>query len=77
MLAISNQSVPTILGFGDDQGSTFPLVLEAATYEGYEDPGPGYYALEIVLDRTGTVRFAAHGSPVAELEGVIVELLAE
>ncbi|MCH9688933.1 MAG: peroxiredoxin family protein [Deltaproteobacteria bacterium] len=77
VLAISNQNIPTILGFGDDQGSTFPLIHEAATYEAYEDPGPGNYALEIVIDRDGNVAFAAHGSTVPELEDVIVPLLAE
>lgn len=72
---MSNQSVKRIVDFGDQMGSTFPLVRDSTTYEMYEDPGPGNFALEIIIDRDGIVRFAEHGSTTDELEAAIVPLL--
>ena len=77
MLAQSDQSVARIVAFGVEYGSTFPLVRDETTYEMYEDPGPGNFALEVIVDRQGIVRFAEHGSTTEELEAAIVPLLAE
>lgn len=41
----------------------------------YDDPGAGNFALEIIVDRQGIVRFADHGSTTEELEAVIEPLL--
>ncbi len=67
MLAQSDQPVQRIVDFGDEQGSTFPLVRDDTTYNAYENPGPGNYALEIIVDQQGIVRFAKHGSTTEEL----------
>lgn len=77
MLAQSDQSVDRIVAFGVEYGSTFPLVRDATTYEMYDDPGPGNFALEVIVDREGIVRFAQHGSSTEELEAAIVPLLSE
>lgn len=66
-----------IVAFGDAQGSTFPLVRDDTTYDMYDDPGAGNFALEIIVDREGIVRFAEHGSTTEELEAAVVPLLAE
>ena len=75
MLAQSDQPVPRIVGFGDEQGTTFPLVRDDTTYSAYEDPGPGNFALEIIVDRDGIVRFAQHGSTTEELAEALESLL--
>jgi len=77
MLAQSDQSVERIVAFGVEYSSTFPLVRDATTYEMYDDPGPGNFALEVIVDREGIVRFAQHGSSTEELEASIVALLEE
>ena len=64
-----------MVAFGDEHGSTFPLVRDATTYGMYDDPGPGNYALEIIVDREGIVRFAKHGSTTEELEDVLAPFL--
>lgn len=76
-LAQSDQSVQRIVDFGDEQGSTFPLVRDDTTYDMYDDPGPGNFALEVIVDREGIVRFAEHGSTTAGLEAAVKPLLAE
>ncbi len=43
----------------------------------YDDPGPGNFALEIIVDREGIVRFAEHGSTTAGLEAAVTPLLAQ
>ena len=75
MLAQSDQSVERIVNFGNQQGSTFPLVRDATTYDMYENPGPGNFALEIIVDPDGIVRFAERGSTTAELEAAVLRLL--
>ncbi len=77
VLALGKEAVPRMLEFGQENGSTFPILMDDTTYQAYEDPGPGNYALEVVVDREGIVRFAEHGSTVEELRGVIEPLLAE
>lgn len=76
-LAQSDQTVERIVDFGDAQGSTFPLVRDNTTYEMYDNPGPGNFALEVIVDREGVVRFAEHGSTAAELEAAVKPLLDE
>lgn len=61
--------------FAADNGSTFPIVAEESTYERYMDPGPGNYSLEIIADREGIVRFAAHGSSNGQLISEIIPWL--
>lgn len=77
MLAQSDQSVERIVAFGVEYGSSFPLVRDETTYEMYEDPGPGNFALEVLVGRDGIVRFVEHGSSTDELEDAIVPLLSE
>lgn len=75
VLAIGYEPVPKIQQFVDDNGSTFPIVLENGSYDRYQNPGPGNYSLEILIDRDGVVRFAAHGTDVADLIAEIEPLL--
>ena len=75
MLAIGHENVPLMQAFAADNGSTFPIVVEESSYERYEDPGPGNYSLEIIIDRDGIVRFAEHGSSTAELITALEPLL--
>ena len=77
MLAQSDQSVERMVTFGAEYGSTFPLVRDDTTYEMYDDPGPGNFALEVIVDREGIVRFAEHGSSTEALEAAVVSLLSE
>lgn len=77
MLAQSDQSVERIVAFGVEYSSTFPLVRDETTYEMYDDPGPGNFALEVLVGRDGIVRFVKHGSNTEELEDAIVPLLSE
>lgn len=75
MLANSDQSVERMVNFGDEQGVSFPLVRDDTTYEMYEDPGPGNFALEVIVDRDGIVQFVEHGSSTEELEAALRPLL--
>jgi hypothetical protein len=77
VFGLTDEDVNRVLAFRREQGVTFPLLLGQDTYRSYQDPGSGPYALDVVLDRRGIVRFVAHGASTESLRGQIDALLAE
>jgi peroxiredoxin len=75
LLGLGEEDIPKMTAWAEERGATFPLLADDTTYERYDDPGPGNYALEVVVDREGIVRFVDHGSTTAELAAQIEPLL--
>ena len=75
---LGNESTAKILTFGVNTGTTFPLLLSETTYQIYDDPPGEDYSLQVVVDKTGTIRRMGHEELDAQaLDPFIVELLAE
>ncbi len=74
-----NESAQTVAAFKEQTGVTFPLLLGDDTYDDYANPDGSIspYPVDVVLDRTGVIRYLRHEFDGAAMDAVIRQILAE
>lgn len=78
ILALGDEAVDKIIAWRDDRGVTFPMLLLQDTYDAHVDPqDDSVYALDVVTDKTGKIRFASHGATADELATLFEQLVNE
>jgi hypothetical protein len=72
--------IPELQAFVDDLGVTYPVgVEETMNYELFGDSfeGANPYPVDVIVDKTGIIRYVAREYDPARMQQVIDELLAE
>jgi hypothetical protein len=78
VLALGDEEIDKIIAWRADRGVSFPMLLLQDTYDAHVDPmNDTVYALDVVTDKKGEIRFAAHGAPAADLVTLFEQLLGE
>lgn len=74
-----NESEATVGAFAEQTGVTFPLLLGDTTRGEYasSDPGISPYPLDVIVDKTGTIRYLRREFDTADMVETIELLLAE
>lgn len=77
--SVANVSDETIVSFADQTGVSFPVMRDSdATYFEYDvvqESAP--FPLDVLVDKTGTVRYVSERFDAGELDSVIQQLLVE
>ncbi len=76
VVGLGNETIGKILAFQGTTGASFPLLVSERSYREWEDPPRGSYSLQVVVGRDGVVREIGNELTAAQLEPLIVELLA-
>lgn len=77
VVGLGNEPVGKILAFQGTSGARFPLLVSERSYREWEDPPGGSYSLQVVVGRDGVVRAIGNELTAADMEPLIVELLAD
>lgn len=73
------ESQATISAFRDQTGVTFPLLLGDTTYSQYASPDGEIspYPLDVIVDKTGTIRYVRRQYDGPGMQAIIEQLLNE
>lgn len=73
------ESADTVSAFRDQTNVTFPLLLSDQTYSQYAnvDGSISPYPLDVIIDKSGTIRYVRHKFDPQAMQALIEQLLLE
>lgn len=73
------ESAATLTSFVDQTGVTFPILRNDRTYFEYANPDGSIspFPLDVIVDKTGTIRYLRHEFDGAAMADTVEALLAE
>lgn len=75
VVGIGHQPVERIVPFIEELEVTFPILLQEDSKLRFADPGPGNWALDVVLDQEGTIVHSCHGDNIDNFVSLFESLL--
>lgn len=77
VLGLGDEEIDKVIAWRETTGATFPLLLMQSSYDAYGDFPGSVYALDILADKQGLIRYGEHGIEAAKVADWFEVLLAE